>query len=391
MGGDGAVNTLETTDPTVIGERLRVARTRAGLTQDAAASDLKLARTTLIAIEKGQRRVRGDEIRGFASLYKTSVNTLLRPTSVQVDVIPRFRALLGAPTSSAAEAARLLNDLASAEVELERLLGQPLKLSYPAERPIGTGDIRELAEDAAMELRQRLGLGLAPIADMVSLLELELGVRVFVRPLAGNLSGLFVFDEELGACVLLNQHHPKTRRALTASHEIGHLLTARKEPDILDLGHAAQSREERFAKFFAPSLLMPAPMVRRRVQEFQRDTGRFSPRHLILLAHYFHVSDEAMCRRLEDLKLLRGGTWESLKERGYSGKLAFEVLGDRTTSEEIVMPPRLWLLASEAYQRSLLSEEQLARMLRMDVLEVRAMLDVVNGEQDDDFAAIFAS
>ena len=380
------LNVLEILDPPVVGERLRAARSRAGLTQDTAASQLKLARTTLVAIEKGQRRVRAEELREFAVLYKTSINAMLRPETVQVDAIPRFRALSDAETGPAADAARVLNDLVGAEVELERLVGQPLRFSYPPERPIGTGDLRELAEDAAMDLRQRLGLGLTPVADVVSLLELEMGIRVFVHPIAGNLSGLFFFDETVGACILLNQNHPATRRSLTAAHEVAHLLTARREPDVLDLNDASQSREERFAKYFAPAFLMPAPMVRRRVQEIQRDTGRFSPRHLILLAHYFHVSDEALCRRLEDLKLLPGGTWESLKGRGFSGKLAHDVLGDRQHSEEAAMPPRVWLLASEAYRRERLSEEQLARMLLLDILQVRTMLDGVNGESDDNFA-----
>lgn len=43
---------LDTTDPVQLGERLRLARSRAGLTQQDAAERLDLARTTLIALEK---------------------------------------------------------------------------------------------------------------------------------------------------------------------------------------------------------------------------------------------------------------------------------------------------------------------------------------------------
>ena len=43
------------------------------------------------------------------------------------------------------------------------------------------GDVRIQAENDATELRQWLGLGLAPVRDLVSLLELDLGVRVYVR------------------------------------------------------------------------------------------------------------------------------------------------------------------------------------------------------------------
>lgn len=383
---------LEARDPRELGERLRTARSKAGLTQEDAAQTLDVARTTVVALEKGQRRVRPEEVRALAELYGLSVNALLRPGSVHVDVTPRFRAAPGTLLEPAAEAVRLLNDLAAAEVELERLVGQPLRPNYPPERPILPGDIREQAEDAAAELRHRLGLGLAPVADAVSLLELELGVRVFVRPLSsGSILGLFVYADELGACVLLNQNQSRHRRALTAAHEIGHLISARREPDVVDPKRAPQSREEKFAVAFSVAFMMPAAVVRRRFQEFRDETGRFSPRHMVLMAHTLNVSPEAITRRLEDLGLISGGTWESLKDRGFSGETVRQVLGDSASApEQVVIPPRLWMLAVGAYERELLSEGQLARMLRMDRLEVREMLDSLDAEGADEFDAIAA-
>jgi Zn-dependent peptidase ImmA (M78 family) len=126
---------------------------------------------------------------------------------------------------------------------------------------------------------------------------------------------------------------------------------------------------------------MPAALVRRRFNELQRDTGSFSPRQLILLAHQLAVSEEALCRRLEELNLLPSGTWESLRDRGFSGELVRKVLGDRATPEDSAVPPRLWFLAAEAYRRGLLSEGQIARMLRADRVEVRAMFDALGAEE----------
>jgi len=368
---------LENRSPRDIGERLRTARSNAGLTQQKAADDLKLARTTLIAIEKGDRRVRADEFRAMVELYGISVNTFLQSECAAVGLVPRFRALSGVSNQAATDAARLLGDLAIAEFELERILGMPLRRDYPPERRIGPGDIREQAEDAALDTRQRLGLGLSPINDIVSLLELEVGIRVFVQPLkSGALSGLFVFDETIGACMLLNKNHPRERRALTAAHEYAHFLSAREQPDVLsEPAQGTQSREERFATAFAPSLMMPAAAIRRRFEDLRREAGRFSPRHLILLAHQFNVSEEALCRRLEELSLVRAGMWESLRGRGFSGELVRGVLGDKAQVRETPVSPRIWYLASEAYRRDLLSEGQIAKRLGMDRVKVRAMLD----------------
>jgi Zn-dependent peptidase ImmA (M78 family)/DNA-binding XRE family transcriptional regulator len=371
------LNLLENRSPKEIGERLRAARSNAGLTQQKAAEDLKLARTTLIAIEKGERRVRADEFREMVNLYGISVNAFFQSQAAAIELVPRFRALSGVGNKAATEAARLLSDLAVAEVELERILGMPLRKDYPPERRIGSGDIREQAEDAALDTRQRLGLGLSPITDLVSLLELEVGIRVFVRPLkSGAVSGLFAFDETIGACMLLNKNHPRERRALTAAHEYAHFLSTRQQPDVLsEPTQSTQSREEKFAAAFAPALMMPAAAIRRRFEDLRREAGRFSPRHLILLAHQFNVSEEALCRRLEELSLVRAGTWESLRGRGFSGELVREVLGDKAQAQETFVSPRIWYLASEAYRRDLLSEEQIAKRLGMDRVDVRAMLD----------------
>ena len=83
--------TLHSIDPIDIGARLRGAREAAGLTQTDAATDLRVARTTLIAMEQGRRRVRIDEIQHLARLYGTSVNAVLRREAVHVDLVPRFR------------------------------------------------------------------------------------------------------------------------------------------------------------------------------------------------------------------------------------------------------------------------------------------------------------
>jgi Zn-dependent peptidase ImmA (M78 family)/DNA-binding XRE family transcriptional regulator len=378
---------LDSQNPVELGDRLRYARAQAGLTQAQAASALQVARTTLIALEKGQRRVRADELRAMSDIYGAPVSSLLRESAVHVELSPRFRALSEKEDEDANQAARLLNDLTAGELELERLTGRKLKTNYPPERPILPGDVKEQAEDLAMELRHRLGLGLAPIVDIVTLLEVEIGMRVFVRPLDSKISGLFIYDDEAGACMLLNRSHPRERRAMTAAHEFGHLVSSRRQPDILD-DCSPQSREEKFATAFGLSFMAPAPTVRRLFQEYRQESGRFSPRHLILMAHSLNLSQEGICRRLEDLKLLPAGTWESLRDRGFSGELVRQILGDRPRDDEVVVPPRLWMLAAEAYSRELLTEGQLAQLLRIDRPELRRILDMLGSSDDHDLESL---
>jgi Zn-dependent peptidase ImmA (M78 family) len=370
-----------------LGERLRIAREAARVTQADAAEAIKVARTTLVAMEQGQRRVRIDELQKLALLYNVSVNVLLRQEAVHVDLSPQFRKLIANEDDASRNASQLLTDLAAAQVELENLLGIRWPRNYPAERPLVSPDVRRQAEDDALEFRQRMGLGLAPIADLTTLLELDLGVRVFVRRLHNRISGLFAYDEKLGACMLLNANHPRERRTVTAAHELGHLLCSRQQPDVMNETTPERSPEERYCNAFARNLLMPMRAVSQKFNELTAGSARLTRRHIIVLGHYFGVSREAIVRRLEELSLVRRGAWDWFQENGgITDDQARQVLGDLIVPDaskgEADRPTtlRLNMLAAEAHRRSLLSEGQLARLLHLSRVELRELLDGVEVE-----------
>jgi Zn-dependent peptidase ImmA (M78 family)/transcriptional regulator with XRE-family HTH domain len=378
--------------PADLGERLRIAREAAKITQAEAANVIGAARTTLVAIEQGQRRIRISELQKLAQLYGTSVNALLRQEAVYVDLEPRFRRLADSSDRAAETAAQLLSDLAKAEVELENLLGVKRPRNYPPERPILRGDVRAQAEQDAAELRQRLGLGVNPVPDIVTLLELELGIRVYVRRIDGRISGLFVYDDTLGPCMLLNANHPRERRVQTAAHETGHLVSTRRDPDILHSNEPENSREERYANAFARAFLTPLRAVTQKFQEVTAGSDRLTRRHVVVLAHFFGVSREAIVRRLEELSLTKSGTWDWFQANGgITDEHARQVLGDLSVPDaykaEADRPTtlRLNLLANAAYRRGLLSEGQLTRLLHLDRVELREILDSedVEGSEAD--------
>jgi Zn-dependent peptidase ImmA (M78 family)/DNA-binding XRE family transcriptional regulator len=359
-----------------MGDRLRAARSGANLTQDAAATSLGMARTTLVAIEKGQRPVRPEELLGFARLYGVSASKLTAPDAVHVDLAGKFRRAEGKEASKAiTQALALLNRLATGAVQLESALGQALRTDYPPPIRINPRLVDQQAEDAANNLRARLGVGLGPIPDLISLLELELGLRIFFRPLPSQICGLYGYDPAIGACMLVNANHHWKRRVQTAAHETGHFASDRRQADILEEGEPPLSIEERFAKRFGSAFLMPASGVRARFDDIVGSENRFDVRELILLAHQFGVATEAACRRLEELRLLPQGTWDSLRDRGFASDLERSVVG------EIAAPPRPPLvpvrsayLASLALDREVLSEGQLCDLLAVDRVELREAL-----------------
>jgi Zn-dependent peptidase ImmA (M78 family)/DNA-binding XRE family transcriptional regulator len=375
--------------PDVLGERLRLARETASLTQASVAKAVGIARTTLVAIEQGRRRIRIGELQDLARLYKTSANSLLRREATQVDLVPRFRKMFKAKGDSIQTASRILNNLVKAEVELENLLGVPRTVNYPPERPIMPGNVASHAESDAIELRQRLGLGFQPILDITTLLEFELGARVYVRRFDGDISGLFAFSDSVGACILLNANHPRERRNNSAAHELGHLISTRREADVLHTRSPERSPEERYANAFARSFLTPSRTVIGKFHEVTAGAQRFTRRHAIVLAHTLGVSRELMVRRLEELELTKPGTWDWFVENGgITDEQAREVLGDLTPIDREAVEAnrpttlRLSILAAGASQRGLLSEGQLARLLNVNRIELREMIGNVDADEE---------
>ena len=361
-----------------MGNRLRMARNASQLTQDEAAHKLNLARTTLLAIEKGVRLIRLDELRQFAKLYEQPINRLLQPNPINIDLIGRFRRQGVSPEidTEGNKTLQLLTKFSATSVEIERELNVSNRVNYPPEVSIKIGRISELAEDAALSVRQHLGIGISPIQDLISIMEIEMGVRVFITALPSKVSGAFAFDRQVGACIIINALHPPHRQNMTAAHELGHLVGSRNDIDLNENPHREDRREEKFANAFAVAFLIPASWTRRSFANTVETTGKFSPRDLVLMSQSAFVSPEAMCRRLESLDLLKAGMWESLKERGFNAKFVKSLISQPDPKSNL-SPPRLSWLAAGAIEKGIISEGQLVERLGLDRIRIRELLDAM--------------
>lgn len=371
-----------TIDPRRLGERLQQARRARGKTQQEVADYLGVARTTVVALEKGERRVQPTELVRLAGLYGRHVGELLRPSEPAAPFAVQLRATVAPDEPIAAELdpstfefQRLCEDY----VELERLADAPLPRHYPPEREFGRTGVERAAEDLAVNERTRLGLGDGPITNLRELLEHEVGLRIFYLDLPSTVSGLFAFDEAIGGCIAVNRRHPEERRRNSILHEYLHFLTTRYKSEVtVQHRYRRRPEHERLANAFAPAFLMPSAGLSRRFNEAKRRRGDFTIADLCTLAAYYFVSVESLTRRLEELRLVPLGTWEKVRDAGLRVQEARALLNLQAPKvPEDLLPPRYVFLAVDAFRDGEISEGQLARFLRLDRLEARRVAAAV--------------
>ena len=120
---------LPSIDPRILGQRIAEARKARGKTQEEVADFLDCSRPTYIAIEKGERAAKSEEIIKLASFLGRKVHELVRPTEPVVDLQPHLRAAVekmkGVDDAALNAAIEELQRLAEDYRELEKLMAHP--------------------------------------------------------------------------------------------------------------------------------------------------------------------------------------------------------------------------------------------------------------------------
>lgn len=224
--------------------RLEFARRRRGKTQIEIAKAAGVSVRTIKAYEAGEKSPSADTLNLLATAVEFPVEFLTDPANLEmVDVeVVSFRSLKSLTARK--------RDGGLAAATLAATLNEWLEQRFRLPAPDLPDDLEaEHPEVAAEALRRRWGLGEAPIANMVHLLEAH-GVRVF--SLVEDCHELDAFSTWLDGTpfVFLNTMKSAERSRMDAAHELGHL--------VLHRTRRPQGKEaEDEAKRFGAALLMP--------------------------------------------------------------------------------------------------------------------------------------
>ena len=373
-------NVLDSIDPRRLGDLLQQARKKIGMTQADAARVIDAARTTLVAIEKGQRRLKPNELIQLARAYGRSVSDFVRPTPAIEPFEVQFRAVYHRQEQEELQINPVIEhfeQLCRNYLELEQIMDAPMTRTYPPEYRCNTLPLEAAAENIALAERQRLGLGDGPLPLLRDILEISVGIRVFYLKMPPKYSEIYSYDPQLGACMAINQNHYEERRRWSMAHGYLHFLAHRHKP-VLDFDGQYQRRpeSEQLAESFPKYFLMPTSGLLRRFNDMSSVHGKFTTTNLFTLANYYGVSLEALALRMEGMALLRTGTWDRLRDRGIKVRKVQQDLGlQETAHRSDQLPVHYQHLAIDALEQGKITEGRFADFLEVDRIEARRIAE----------------
>ncbi len=381
-------NILDSIDPRQLGAALQRSRKRKGLTQDDAAKAIDVARTTLVAIEKGERRIKSTELLKLARAYGSPITDFVVPRPI----VQPFNSVQFRGPTILSEQDRIdiqpglneFEDLCRKYLELEDIARSPMNRKYPAEYSMKGFSIEQAAENVAMEERNRLNLGDGPILNLQNMMEQDIGLRLFFLDMPSKFSGIYYFDDQLGGCIAINRKHPLERRRMSIAHDYAHFLTSRHEAVFSpEMPYRRIPESEKFASSFQMYFLLPTSGLARRYNDLLRSKEQVTLGDLSSLAHYYQVSFKALVLRLEGMKLVLTGLADDIERQGFKVQQAKRQLGlvDPISSES-GLPSRYLYLALEAYQKEKIGESEFMRFLGVDRLEARRIAETLRQSEE---------
>lgn len=286
-------------------EKLTIARQRRGLTKAKLAEEAGISPRTLSTYENPDLidSIQEDTLIKLANALKYPVNffydglsSTVTSDAVSFRAMSKLSSTLRNSALSAGDLALILNNW------MEDIFDIPL-----TDLPDYSKEQRINPEQAAISLRQELGIGELSISNIIHLVESR-GVRVF--SLSENCVEVdaFSFWQDGKAFMLLNTFKSPERSRFDAAHELGHLVLHKQIP-------SDRKQAEIEADQFASAFLMPMNSILSRIPV----TPTFQ--QLDALKKNWKVSLAALVKRIHDLKLTT--EWQNrslnieLSKRGY--------------------------------------------------------------------------
>jgi transcriptional regulator with XRE-family HTH domain/predicted HTH domain antitoxin len=315
-----------------IHDRLRYARSRAGLTLEHVEQRSGIGASSLSEFETGKREPRLSQLQALADVYRKSIGFFLEEGAVAEDTV-LWREKPSSPSAGEIEAEflRLCEQYHNLEVWCAEDRGYALPEAKGDRAAFTYGE----AEELARQIRIDLQLGDRPGHALLQVLEEVCRVKVFHLPFEPSGCVASTVSETFGAGVLLNAKNVRWRRNFDLAHELFHLLTwrmfGREQRGGLVV---ANEREEKLATCFATHVLMPTEVTQQAINKVM-EGNKVSFRALLLwrMKYLYNRREGETEKDIERYRTI-AGMFEREKGDGPATRPArFEALAVRALNE----------------------------------------------------------
>lgn len=354
-----------------IGARLRQARLAMGYTQDELGDHVGLARDKIAKSEAGVRHLTALDLTRLAPVLGVPMSYFLtQPPSV---LSRRTELVDEQSTDAARNSFRLDAELTVWLRDIRQLIDCGSLKPRPLLRYYGAVADHETARNAAMWLRDEIGLDAEPLEAMVDVAE-RVGQLILVTDTPGE--GASAVDGEIAAAVVSTHQDPARRRA-TAAHELGHLILGDEYSS--DIGvHSPRDERERLIDAFASEFLLPRKVIPAKVREGTAEDVR---RGLITLSARYRASWSLTLRQAASAGVIDAPQKSLLSARKPTHAEFMQALGwvPQPDFESIRVPPSVADAVLHAVQQKRITPRRATELTRGQIQEADLLGDLEEG------------
>lgn len=279
----------------MLGDRLKLARKKSGLSMDALVAKLDgiITKQSLSKYERNQMMPGSRVLSRLSQVLDVSLEFLMSSDAIALERV-EFRRKSKTTAKDRAQVEATVIEHAERYLAIEEILGEEVGVwEYPEQVVIRT---TADADAVAARYREEWRLGLDPIPDVTALLE-DLGTKVLMLELPEKVSGLTCFvkrqsDSDVPV-IVVNATMNVERRRMTLAHELFHRLT--------EVPADTEVPEERLITRCAGAFLMPRQSI---VAELGRGRANISYQEFCSVKHRYGVSITALIVRLDQIGVL---------------------------------------------------------------------------------------
>lgn len=350
----------------MIGERIKLARKRAGLSLRDLAERLDglVSAQAIGKYERGEMTPSSPVLIALSKALGVSVSYMMSPQQVELGGV-EFRTHSSTSAKDRARVETEVLEWVERYLQIDAILElNSSQWKSPKGTPRRLKDADE-AEKLADELRDTWCLGTDPIPNMTELLE-EKGIKVLIADLPERVSGFTCLVRRLGKSdeipvVVVNRKVSLERRRLTLAHELAHRVIASDSTNERLL--------EKWCNRFAGAFLMPQDHLEREIGSRRRAVGY---REVMDLKRLYRVSATALLVRMNQIGALSDSALEYAFRTMASSWRKNEPLPLEREADQgkFEMPQRFERLVYRALSEDMVSMSKAAELLRRPVRKI---------------------